>query len=179
MTIKMAMRISPMMYHVYPCVLIHRIHKHGADCYQPTSSSTVGSSRYCIPYLKMTFFLHGQIIISRLKNHHQFETLVSFVLGVDKRITPHTYDEKKKNYPIKGFGVSFPCSWCWKDPNNLCFTDTWWSLCGSLPFIAVIGLDHCFCGSWGNPSRYVLCLEFSAPGRPVPSLKEMAGHRPA
>lgn len=86
---------------------------------------------------------------------------------------------KKKNYPIKGFVVSFPCSWCWKDPNNLCFTDTWWSLCGSLPFIAVIGLDHCFCGSWGNPSRYVLCLEFSAPGRPVPSLKEMAGHRPA
>ena len=103
MTIKMAMRISPMMYHVYPCVLIHRIHKHGADCYQPTSSSTVGSSRYCIPYLKMTFFLHGQIIISRLKNHHQFETLVSFVLGVDKRITPHTYDEKKKKLPHKRF----------------------------------------------------------------------------
>ena len=172
MTMKMAMRISPMMYHVYPCVLIHRIHKHGTDCCQHTSSSTVRSSRYCTPYLKMTLFLHGQIIISRLKNHHQFELL--FRLSWVFRQTDHSTHTKKTTYPIKRFWRIISLLMMLKLSNNLCFTDTWWSLCGSLPFIAVIGLDHCFCGSWGNPSRYVLCLEFSAPGRPVPSLKEMA-----
>ena len=100
MTMKMAMRISPMMYHVYPCVLIHRIHKHGTDCCQHTSSSTVRSSRYCTPYLKMTFFLHGQIIISRLKNHHEFELL--FRLSWVFRQTDHsTHIRKKKNLPHK------------------------------------------------------------------------------